>query len=220
MSTPEALAIAMTGLVRAMDDFPQVNWTDATSPGQMRSKVWLVDVLAGLNRPLGDVLVVGGWVGMLGKMLLSDQRLSINSVRQIDLDMEATRAANRMNRYRVMQDWLFRAFTRDAMSIDYGRTELTDINREGETITISFKPGLVINTSWEHFPDPKAWFALLPAGTLVAIQASSNTTYDGHVSPVATLDALRRDAPLREELYGATREISGSLRHTLVGLVQ
>lgn len=65
MNSVLGLSQVAKNLAHAIIEFPDVNWIDATSQGQMASKSWLCDLMETLAPNYGTVWVVGGWVGML-----------------------------------------------------------------------------------------------------------------------------------------------------------
>ena len=68
------------------DGMPPELWI-AFNHKQIASKRWLVDALAQvLPRPDGPVWVLGAWYGVLGALLLDDERLAIPAVVSLDLD--------------------------------------------------------------------------------------------------------------------------------------
>ena len=70
----------------------------ALNKNQMASKRWLADALfeAGGSR-LGRVLILGGWVGALGAVLLHDRRFAIDGVVSVDIDPSCASIALALN---------------------------------------------------------------------------------------------------------------------------
>ena len=168
---------------------------DAFSSGQVGSKLWLIQLLESLvpaHGRTGDqsVWILGGWEGVLGFMLLaregSPNALLLQSVRSFDLDEPATARANVLCENWVWREWRFRAFTVDCNELDY------DADAWGP------RPTIVINTSVEHFGQSNDWFAKIPPGTVVALQAS-DFAHDG-------ADHLIKDAESLAQLYPLSTE--------------
>ena len=198
--TAQAVAEAARGLVRAQGAFPGVNWIDAVSQGQLRSKLWLTDLMADLDPHYGTAWVMGGWVGMLPLLLLSAHPERFDRIVTIDIDEEACRAADMLLRAHVQDGLRFAAIPGDAMTVDYRAPSLTRVTAEGERHAFRIACRTVINTSWEHFEDPEAWLALIPKDKLVVIQANTNPDAEGHVSCPTGLDELCARTPFARRL--------------------
>jgi hypothetical protein len=156
---------------------------DAFSTGQVLSKIWLAEQLErvvdyqDVLEPL-DVLIMGGWYGLLNFILRTRARLRINSVRSIDIDNEACEIADLINKAWVWQNWQFKSVCEDANTFQYTAKEFN----------------LVINTSVEHIPGQQ-WFKNIPKGTLVAIQ-SNDMTHDDHCHNHTSLEHFIEDFKL------------------------
>ena len=134
-------------LVRAMTHFPQVRWADAISGGQMGAKQWMVDHLARLDRPLGTVVVLGGWVGFLPLILLDRVPQLCTRVVTVDIDEIACRAADLRLRRHVMEN--LRAFVvcSDAMALSFAeQTALGRIRGDGSRQLLELCCDTIINT--------------------------------------------------------------------------
>lgn len=207
-------------LVRAMTQFPQVRWADAVSDGQMGSKHWLVDHLESLGRPLGTVAVLGGWVGFLPLILLARVPQLCTRVVTVDLDETVCRAADLLLRRHVMDDLRAFAACADATALSLGdRTALQRIREDGSRQALTLRCDTVINTSWEHFEDPAAWYRGLPRGRLVCIQASTVPDLDDHKSCPADLDALCDMTPMTERLSATAMPHVTGQRLMTIGVV-
>ncbi|WP_147127586.1 class I SAM-dependent methyltransferase [Shimia ponticola] len=199
--SPEKMAVMMRNLVKAAVAFPEVNWVDAVSSGQLGSKLWLLDFLTKRQEHYGSAWVIGGWVGMLPHMLLTHLPTSFERIISIDLDEEACRAADRFLRHFVEDGLKFAAIKDDAMTLDYRQSHFDRIKENGDTQTFQVACNTIINTSWEHFDDPGAWFSLLPKDKFVIIQANTNWDAEGHVSCPKDLDDLCSKTPFRKRVY-------------------
>ena len=91
----------------------------ALNKNQMASKRWLADALleAGGSR-LGRVLILGGWVGALGAVLLHDRRFAIDGVVSVDIDPRCAPIALSLNATHVRRG-RFDAITADMLDLDY-----------------------------------------------------------------------------------------------------
>lgn len=184
------------------DDMPPELWI-AFNHKQIGSKRWLVDALAQvLPRPEGPVWVLGAWYGVLGAMLLGDERLAIGEVVSLDLDPACAPVAERLNR-RHRADGRFRALTGDMMALDFA------LERPA--------PGLVINTSCEHLADVPGWLAGLPAGLPVLLQSNDYVREPDHRSCVTSLAGFKAQAGLSEIWFEGELPTRNYTRFMLIG---
>lgn len=207
------LGPVMKSLVRAVETHPDAGWIDATSDGQLNSKRWLIERLGENDRFLGSILVVGGWVGVLPLFLLTQLPNLCRRVATIDIDVESARAADALLRKFVMDD--LRAFSglANAFELDYAEARFDRIREDGTRRPVRFRPNTIITTSWEHLEDPSDWFALIPKGKLVCIQANTDAELNGHISCPSGLTDLENATPfserlcLEEQTFGSYRRL-------------
>ena len=191
---------AMAKLVA--DEMPADLWV-AFNHKQIASKRWLVEALAqSLPNPAGPVWVLGAWYGVLGAMLLDDNRLSISEIVSLDIDPSCAAVAEKLNR-RHVRDGRFRAVTRDMMALDFASEPVA--------------PGLVINTSCEHLDDVPGWLASLPAGLPLLLQSNDYVREPDHRSCVASLEAFAAQAGLSETLFAGALPTKNYTRFMLIG---
>jgi hypothetical protein len=170
---------------------------------QIASKRWLVEVLAQtLPKPEGPVWLLGAWYGVLGAMLLDDDRLEIPEIVSLDIDPSCAAVAERLNR-RHVRDGRFRTVTRDMMALDFASEAAA--------------PGLVINTSCEHLADVPGWLASLPAGLPLLLQSNDYVREPDHRSCVASLEAFREQAGLSELWFSGALPSKNYTRFMLIG---
>ena len=171
---------------------------------QIASKRWLVDSLAEvMPRPEGPVWVLGAWHGVLGAMLLADERLSIAQVVSLDLDPRCAEVAAVLN-HRHVASGRFRSVTADMMALDF-------------TEVAGGMPGLVVNTSCEHLDDVPGWLASLPAGLPLVLQSNDYFREPDHRSCVSSLEAFKAQAGLSELLFAGALPTKNYTRFMLIG---
>lgn len=176
----------------------------AFNPKQIASKRWLVETLAQiLPKPEGPVWVLGAWHGVLGAMLLADQRLAISRVVSLDIDSDCAPIAEILN-HRHVASARFQALTADMMSLDFDGVE-------------GGRPGLVINTSCEHLDDVPSWIASLPAGLPLLLQSNNYFREPDHRSCVPSLDAFKAQAGLSELWFAGALPSKNYTRFMLIG---
>jgi len=143
---------------------------DALWMGQLSSKGWLVNSLidyVASDIPV-NIYIFGGWIGILGSMLLQTDKLTIGKIRSIDIDPWCESIADTVNKRFEIDDWRFKAITADMSLYQYQ----SDI-----------KPDIVINTSTEHVSQEvyDQWYDNIPNGTLVVIQGNNFFSCSEHV---------------------------------------
>jgi len=176
----------------------------AFNPKQIASKRWLIDALAQvLPRPDGAVFVLGAWHGVLGAMLLADERLSIPEIVSVDIDPGCAPVAETLN-HRHVATGRFRTLTADMLGLDFS-------SASGK------RPGLVINTSCEHLDDVPGWVASLPAGLPLVLQSNDYFREPDHRSCVPSLDAFAAQACLSETWFSGARPTKNYTRFMLIG---
>ena len=170
---------------------------------QIASKQWLVEALAQtLPQPEGPVWVLGAWYGVLGALLLDDDRLAVPEVVSLDVDPSCAAIAETLN-HRHVASGRFRAVTADMMTLDFAATTPA--------------PGLVINTSCEHLADVPGWLATLPAGLPLLLQSNDYYREPDHRSCVPSLEAFRDQAGLSEVMFAGARPTKNYTRFILIG---
>jgi hypothetical protein len=184
------------------DGMPHDLWI-AFNHKQIGSKRWLVDALADvLPQPQGPVWVLGAWYGVLGALLLADERLAISSVVSVDLDGACAPVAERLNR-RHLATGRFRTLTADMTTLDFAAQTPA--------------PGLVINTSCEHLADVPGWLSTLPYGLPLLLQSNNYVREPDHRSCVASLEAFQAQAGLSETLFAGALPTKNYTRFMLIG---
>jgi len=92
---------------------------EALNKNQIASKLWLADALFGaVGAELGNVLVLGGWFGVLPAILLHDARFAIAKVTSLDVDPRCAGVALALNDTHVRAG-KFAAVTADMVDYDY-----------------------------------------------------------------------------------------------------
>ncbi|MFI4903265.1 MAG: hypothetical protein ACHP91_07610 [Burkholderiales bacterium] len=183
----------------ARHDVPRLG--AAFNRNQAASKQWLLRALresAGTAFP--RVLVLGGWFGVLGAMLLHDRRFAIEHLVSVDIDPGCAPVAESLNATHV-RDGRFAARTADMLELDYGAQPFD----------------LVINTSAEHLHEVDRWYSRVPAGQLAVVQSNDYFACAEHVNCVADLAALRAQVPMREVLFAGEQAMRRYVRFMLIG---
>ena len=181
----------------------------ALNKNQIASKMWLADVLLGtVGAGLGDVVILGGWVGVLSAVLLHDTRFVIAKVVSIDLDGRCAPIAESLNATHVRAG-RFAARTGDMLELDY--------TRSGAPTGDQVSADLLINTSCEHISEFGRWYGRIPAGQLLVLQSNDYYACREHVNCVPDLAALQAQAPMRDVLFAGQRQMRHYVRFMLIG---
>ena len=174
----------------------------ALNRNQMASKRWLAEsLLASVGPRLGDVRILGGWIGALAAVLLHDARFAIDRVVSVDIDPRCAPIAESLNATHV-RTGRFAARTADMLDLDYAGADRADV---------------VINTSCEHLHDFGRWVARVPDGQLLVLQSNDYFAVREHVGCVADLAAFRAQAPLAQTFYAGERKMKRYVRFMLIG---
>ena len=170
---------------------------------QIASKQWLVEALVETYpKPEGPVWVLGAWYGVLGALLLDDERLAIPEIISLDIDPTCAPVADILN-HRHVAAGRFRAVTADMMAVDFAAQ--------------SPAPGLVINTSCEHLDDVPGWLSSLPPGLPVLLQSNDYVRELDHRSCVPSLEAFQAQAGLGETWFAGALPTKNYTRFMLIG---
>ncbi len=213
-------AVLMKNLGDAIRMFPEANWQDALSHGQLSSKVWLIDELAKLDRPLGTVFVLAGWLGTLPALMLRDTRLRLDKIRMFDLDDYAVQASERLNRDAIIDGWRYKASFDNVFKLDYDENcAFTTHLDNGYSLPLHDVPDTIINTSCDHIHPFVDFYALIPAGKLVVMQNNDFTEADAtHTNTVRSLAEFRDQTPMQETLFEGVLALNGYNRFMRIGV--
>ena len=211
------LAKYFTNLGRAIERFPDAPWKDALAHGQLQSKAWAATELANITSELGMAYIVAGWLGTLMPFLMAEPRLTIRKIRSFDIDPRCEPVADQLNIEYVIDDWRYKAITKDMFEIDYQEHHYTIPGENGSAMMVE-SPDIIINTSCDHIGDFRRWWRLIPSGKLVVLQ--NNNFRDGgadHINTVDSLEQLLAQAPMAAVAYSGCREFAQYRRFMVIG---
>jgi len=177
----------------------------ALNKNQMASKQWLADALFEAGGPrLGRVLILGGWIGALGAVLLHDRRFVIDGVVSVDIDPRCAPIALALNATHV-RTGRFDAVTADMYDIDY------------KAPTDAGAADLVINTSCEHLDQFDRWYARIAPGQRLVMQSNDYFAVSEHVNCVPDLATFRAQAPLATVQFAGQKQLRRYVRFMQIG---
>lgn len=193
-------------IAKVVGDLNPPVFTHALNAKQIASKQWLLlEMLNNLGSVFSNILVVGGWYGVLSALLLNDPRFVIGRISSVDLDPSCAPVAELLNR-RFMRDGRFSAHTSDMYRFDYG-------SMSGDA------GSLVINTSCEHIPNLRDWLALLPRGQQVVLQSNDYHAIPEHIACVSSADELATLAGLSTVSFSGALPSKNYTRFMVMGRV-
>lgn len=160
---------------------------DAWSSSQIASKIWICNEINKLSNDSLNILILGGWYGILAHLFFVREDLSeysIDKITTIDIDPACEKVAYRVNKLYEIEG-RYSAITKNIN--DIAQSEYDNIN-------------LIINTSSEHiFGDE--WWNKIPPNKRVIIQCT-NQKHDDHFFCVDTLEELKSRYPMKIEYEG------------------
>ena len=221
------VAKLLKNLRNAVDRF-DADFSDALSSGQLKSKLWLVKSLIEANKAvlsstngqqklqLGTIFLCGGWYGTLADMLFKTG-LKIDKIRSFDIDPTCAPIAECVNKQYVINEWQFKAATLDIHDLRYRRFDYVTQKSDGTEIKLIDDANCVINTSCEHIVDFPGWYDHIPHGMLVAVQSNDYFEVPDHVNCSASLEAFKKQTPMRRELFSGTLELPNYNRFMRIG---
>jgi hypothetical protein len=185
-----------------MEKFPDANWGDAMSRGQIRSKLWLIhELIRNDFTRLGHVCICGGWYGILARLILDSDQLHAHHVVSIDWEVKCSDVARELNT-KYFNDDSFLDLTVDMCSLaDYKHQDT------------------IINTSCEHLThnDFQRWWDLIPEGKLVVLQSNNFFDHFEHMNCVFDINELLEMAPMTENHYTGSMPTYNYTRFMVIG---
>lgn len=184
---------------QVFEKYPDKNYADLFSKGQVWSKRWLVEELRKLDKDLGTVFICAGWYGTLAAFMLESD-LKIDKIRSFDRDNECADIAETMNKTWVKNDWKFKATTLDIRDMTYPLAYKTQ-RPNGTWADCGDMPNTIINTSCEHIENFDKWYAALPKDTLLVLQSNDSFEVPEHVNAVWNLENFALQTPMHEVVF-------------------
>jgi len=197
-------------LALTISNYPELNWKDALSRNQIKSKKWLLDklsnYLAGNKRAnmfastsKTTAIIVGGWVGVL-PFLASMQDMKLGKVVNIDIDSSVHEAATSLN---SLFNPLYDNLDKDIRLVDF----------------FAYKSPLVIDTIVEHFKNHTRWVKTLPAGTEVVLQGNNMFDVVDHVNCHSSLQEFVKNCGLSKIKWQGELVLNKCNRYMVIGTV-
>ncbi len=194
-------------------EYPEANWDDCLSKGQVKSKLWLIDELINISNHLGTIFIYGGWYGILAKFMFESE-LKFDVIRSFDLDDSCYEIAETINRSFVMSGWRFKATTYDIFDIQYP-LKYDTLRRDGTSVELNEMPSTIINTSCEHMIND--WLEDIDNDTLMILQSNDLIEINDHINCVKDIEDMKNKYSLNKILYEGELRLDGYTRYMLIG---
>jgi hypothetical protein len=177
---------------------------DGFSAGQVESKLWLIEALrAVLPEQAYHFHILGSWFGLLPRMLKWLQPQLMSRVTCYDLESRWNQVAEFINLPDSGQSMGF--VTADMCTLPYPLLHQSE-------------RAVFVNTSAEHLADFVGWYALLPKGSVVALQANDFADHQEHLSSWKSLSDFQASAPMSCVLFSGTLPMQKYQRFMLIGV--
>lgn len=214
-----AFAPFLSSLWNSIEAYPQAQWRSALSYGQLKSKEWLIENAHSTfpNTAFPTAFVIGGWYGVLPALWKQHPQCPVQKFRSIDIDDSCRSIAESVNKKWVMDDWQFKATTADALAINYRQPQITVQKANGDTLTLTDRPSLIINTCCEHFSNLEQWLSLVPSEIPLILQSNNFRDDQQHIGCHSSLAAFEKAAGLKKVLFAGELELEKYSRYMLMG---
>lgn len=211
----------MVSLRLAMKTYPGVNWTDAFSRGQMRSKLWLAKELGSAftdhEKSLGTVYLCASWLGILGEFLHRSIGDGIDRIIAFDIDDRAVAASKMVMDHHRKRGW-FDPTVLDIHDLTFVRQPIRFWMDDGTEVIKICEPDTVINTSCEHILDFESWYSRIPSSKVVALQSNNFLTVEDHINCSSSIEEFSERTPLSEEWFSGELDLGMYKRFMRIGL--
>lgn len=191
---------------------------DCFSRGQLQSKLWLINELKKLNVDLGTVYLCAGWYATLAVMLFESE-MKIDKIRSFDIDPTCQDIADAFNKPWFLDQWRFKAVTKDIMHITYDEHWWEAWSNANNRMSkpICDNPNTIINTSCEHIENFNEWYKKIPNGKLVILQGNDYFEIKEHVNCSTDINDFSKKSPMKTVLYEGSLELPKYTRFMKIG---
>jgi hypothetical protein len=192
---------------------------DCFSRGQLQSKMWAIQELEKINKPLGTVFLCAGWYGILATMIFESELLQVKSIRSFDIDKTTVDIAETFNKLWFVNDWRFKALPMDILDINYNSLTWQYWSNKNDRLSypITDNPDTIINTSCEHITEFDRWYNMLPKGKLLVLQANDFVDLDMHTNCYKDLEDFATHTPMKQVLYSGVLQLEKYNRFMRIG---
>jgi hypothetical protein len=213
--TDSQFAHSMKFMLNENIDFEE----DCLSRGQIQSKKWLVNTLEEVigDSNLQTVYLCAGWYGTLATMLF-ESKLQMDKIRSFDIDPSCADIAETFNKKWLVEDWKFKATTKDINDINFFEHDYKTIKGDGTLEKQWDIPNTIINTSCEHIPEFEKWYEKIPNDRLIVFQCNNFFDIPEHVNCHNDLDSFAQQTPLKVEFFSGELDLGKYKRFMRIGI--
>lgn len=196
----------IVALSNSINSNQHLNWKDALSRNQVKSKTWLIEKLNDLNwypkrrkvtDPASNVLLVGGWVGLIP--FLADMKGKyLDTVTNVDVDITVHGACQELN---SISESTLKVSSKDIRKLDVKQ----------------YSKPMVIDTIVEHFEKHGEWVKTLPSGTRVVLQGNDMFHVPEHVNCHKTLEEFVASCGLNNIVWAGELNLYKCTRFMAIG---
>ena len=207
----------LTTIRKIEERYTDIDIHDCFSRGQLQSKMWLINELKKTSLGLGTVFICAGWYGSLASLLF-EKGFTLDKIRSFDIDPSCAKIAEELNRPYVMENWKFKASTKDILDLKLSGDHYTTVKSNGDEEELFDEPDTIINTSCEHIENWTSWWNLIPEGKKVVLQVNNYSELPEHVNCVQNVEEFKEIAPLSTVLFEGGINLGKYTRFMLIGI--
>lgn len=205
-------------MAKAITHSPKLNWHDALSRNQIKSKVWLLDELEKMNWITEETttIIVGGWLGIL-PFLAGCRKQEFGKVLNVDIDKTVNDPSCILN-----------VQAPDITDVDGNEMSMAGVSTERYQVSnkdirsmdfTEIKDFVIIDTITEHFHDHGGWVETLPKGTRVVLQGNNMFDVPDHVNCFSHLDEFVEECGVSKIYYQGELNLEKCNRFMVIGEV-
>lgn len=202
----------------ALKKFPDINFVDALSYGQIKSKMWLIDELSKITTSPGLTFILGGWYGILASMMFESNKFQELTIRSFDINPQCADIADTINRTPwVLESWKFKASTADMYNLNYNETIYETLRANKTSVKLIESPQTIINTSCEHLEKFDYWLSKIPSNKLIVLQSNNFFNISDHINCVNSIEEFLEKTNFKKIFYSGELEFEKYKRFMLIG---
>jgi hypothetical protein len=190
---------------------------DCFSRGQIKSKIWLVNELKKIQKPLGTVYLCAGWYSTLATMIF-ENNFQVDKIRSFDVDEKCAEIAELFNKKWLIDGWKFKATTKDIFDINYNIHTYDTLKSNGSSDEISETPSTIINTSCEHIDNFDKWYSMIPEGKLLVLQTNNFFEVEEHVNCSESISDFSKQVPMKRTYFEGELDLGNYKRFMKIGI--
>ena len=204
---------------------------DAFSRGQVKSKVWMSQELAKIQKDFSMIHVHAGWFGQ-SRLYFDASNIKYDKIRILETNPTAAEISDYVFNIDLIKD--YRVKSGEArLPMIYDSNEIKEMNwvtrngfeyevknyKKNTSYVEKTNPDLIINTSAEHFNS--SWYHKFSiraeCNPLYVIQSNNLFDIEEHYNCVHSVDEMLKKFPMEHVEYAGELELNGYKRFMLIG---